>query len=81
MKRFVKFYKNKFVYLFFFLICLFFIFSIFKNNQNLSYTFKKLYYNGINSIYEPEVRKISQNCKFSKNLEKKINYLMKIFFL
>ena len=72
MKRVVKFYKNKFVYLFFFLICLFFfIFSIFKNNQNLSYTFKKLYYNGINNIYEPEVRKVSQNCKFSKNLEKK----------
>ncbi len=81
MKRFVKFYKNKFLYLFFFIICLFFIISIFKNNINLSYTFKKLYYNGINSIYESEVRKVSRNCKFSKNLKKKINFDKDFFFI
>ena len=80
MKKFTIFYKNKFVFLFFFLICLFFIISIFRNNPNLTYTFKMLYYNGINRIFESEVRKVSQNCKFSKNLKRKINFDKDFFF-
>lgn len=81
MKKFTIFYKNKFVFLFFFLICLFFIISIFRNNPNLTYTFKMLYYNGINRIFETEVRKVSQNCKFSKNLKRKINFDKDFFFI
>ena len=80
MKKFTIFYKNKFVFLFFFLICLFFIISIFRNNPNLTYTFKMLYYNGINRIFESEVRKVSQNCNFSKNLKRKINFDKDFFF-
>ena len=81
MKKFLKFNENKFVYLFFFIIYLIFIISIFKNNQNLTYTFKKFYYIGINNIYEPNIRKVSQNCKFSKNSKKKINFDEDFFFI
>ena len=81
MKKFLKFNENKFFYLFFFIICLIFIILIFKNNQNLTYTFKKFYYIGINNIYEPNIRKVSQNCKFSKNSKKKINFDEDFFFI
>lgn len=81
MKSFIKSSKNIFILLGIFLIFLLSIFLIFKNNQNLNYSFKRLFYKGINYIYEPTVRKVSQNCGFTKNNKKKINFDKDFFFI
>jgi len=65
----------------FFFVFIFISILAYKNIQNLKFNLKKLFYNGINFFYEPETRKLSQNCKFSKNLEKKINFDQNFFFI